>query len=138
MNDLVSADGLDEPAIAQLVHRFYEQVRDDALLGPIFGARVHDWDDHMARMCRFWSSILLRTGTYQGQPMRLHQVLPIDAQHFDHWLALFRKTAEDVLTPAGARNVIGRAERIARNLESGVAVANGVMLGPDDRYVMRG
>lgn len=138
MNDLVSADGLDEPAITQLVHRFYEQVRDDALLGPIFGARVHDWDDHMARMCRFWSSILLRTGTYQGQPMRLHQVMPIDAQHFDHWLALFRKTAEDVLTPAGARNVIGRAERIARNLESGVAVANGVMLGPDDRYVMRG
>ena len=37
---------LDEAAIALLVDRFYDRVRRDPELGPVFNNAVHDWDVH--------------------------------------------------------------------------------------------
>ena len=78
--------GIDESMIERLVQSFYARVRDDALIGPIFAARVNDWDLHLQRMCLFWSSVALASGRYHGQPMPKHLPLPIDARHFDRWL----------------------------------------------------
>jgi len=129
-----SETGIDEPMIAELVDRFYARVREDALIGPVFAAKIADWGPHLERMRTFWSSVALMTGNYHGQPMRLHMPLPIDAQHFDRWLALFEQTAREVCPPAAAEHFLERARRIAESLELGIAVGTGVILEKGARY----
>lgn len=129
-----AATGIDEAMIDRLVETFYAKVRDDALIGPIFAARIEDWAPHLAQMKLFWSSVALSTGVYQGRPMPKHLPLPIDATHFDRWLALFEATAREVCPPVAAAHFMERARRIAESLELGVANANSVLLGPGERY----
>ncbi len=126
--------GIDEALIARLVHDFYDAVRRDVVLGPVFAARIEDWDAHLGRMCAFWSSVLLMSGRYHGQPMAKHAGLPVDAAHFDRWLELFEATATAVCPPAAAARVIDRARRIAESLELGVAAEAGVFLARGERY----
>ena len=126
--------GIDEAMIDRLVETFYARVRDDALIGPIFAARIEDWGPHLAQMKLFWSSVALSTGVYQGRPMPKHLPLPIDATHFDRWLTLFEETANAVCAPIAAAHFMERARRIAESLELGVANANSVLLGPGERY----
>lgn len=132
-----AATGIDEALISDLVEGFYQKVRADPLLGPIFAERIADWGPHLAQMKRFWSSVALATGVYDGRPMPKHMRLPVDAEHFDRWLALFEETARQLCTPLGARHVIARARNIAESLELGVANHNGVMLGVGERYHRR-
>ena len=127
--------GIDEAMIDALVEGFYARVRDDALIGPIFAARITDWAPHLAQMKLFWSSIALSTGVYQGRPMPKHLPLPIDARHFDRWLDLFVETARDLCPTVAANHFIERARRIAESLELGVATANGVILAKGERFV---
>lgn len=122
----ISAEtGLDEAVLSELVHRFYDRIRADEVLGPIFGERVADWDAHLAKMVAFWSSVALMTGRYHGRPVPAHTPLPVDASHFERWLGLFRATAREVCTPAGASHVIERAERIARSLHAAIELVRG-------------
>lgn len=120
---IMAETGLDEDVLRTLVHTFYSRIRDDDMLGPIFAERITDWPPHLERMVTFWSSVALMTGRYHGRPVPAHTPLPIAAAHFDRWLTLFRKTAQDVCTPAGAVHVIERAERIARSLHIAVTEA---------------
>jgi len=131
---LCAETGIDEVMIDRLVEAFYARVRDDALIGPIFAALVKDWGPHLAQMKLFWSSVALSTGVYQGRPMPKHLPLPIDATHFDRWLALFEATTREVCPPVAAMHFMERARRIAESLELGVANANRVLLGPGERY----
>ena len=126
--------GIDEGLIDALVEGFYARVRHDALIGPIFAERVADWGPHLEQMKLFWSSVALSTGVYQGRPMPKHLPLPIDARHFDRWLQIFEATARDLCPPVAAEHFIVRARRIAESLELGVANANGVLVGPGERY----
>jgi len=128
--------GIDAAMIERLVRRFYARVRDDAMLGPIFAAKIEDWEAHLQKMFAFWSSVALMSGRYHGQPMARHLALPIDARHFDRWLALFAQTANDVCPQAAAEHFILLARRIAESLELGLANAQGVMLKKGDRYIM--
>jgi len=120
------AVGIDEEMIRTLVHTFYARVRRDALLGPIFNAKIADWDEHLEKLCSFWSSVTLMSGLYKGTPMQAHAALPeIKSRHFDHWLSLFRATARETCPPAAADLFIDRAERIAQSLEMGIALYRG-------------
>lgn len=131
---VAAATGIDEAMIERVVRAFYARIREDALLGPIFAARIADWEPHLKRMCDFWSSVVLLTGRYAGQPMRIHAPLPVDARHFDHWLALFQETAEAVCPPEAAAHFVFRAKKIAESLELGIAGSRGVMLKRGERY----
>lgn len=113
---LMADTGLDEDMLARVVHTFYDRVRADEVLGPIFDERIADWDPHLQRMVAFWSSVALMTGRYHGQPVAAHSDLPVDWSHFERWLSLFRLTAHEICTPRGAEHLIERAERIARSL----------------------
>lgn len=126
--------GIDEPMIERLVHRFYEKARADALLGPVFAAKVDDWPHHLAQICRFWSSVMTLSAAYQGRPMPKHMVLPIDAEHFDRWLALFEETARELCPPIAAEHFTVRARRIAQSLEFGVAHHAGASLRAGERF----
>jgi len=109
-----------------LVHAFYAKVRLDPLLGPVFNARVADWDAHLSKLCQFWSSVTLLTGRYKGQPMVVHAGLPdIAPSHFDRWLALFAETAGEICPPTVAALFIDRSLRIASSLASGIAAHRG-------------
>lgn len=129
--------GIDESMIEQLVRGFYARIREDALLGPIFNDRIHDWEPHLQRMCGFWSSVVLSSGVYHGQPMRMHLPLPVDAQHFDRWLELFEQTARDLFSEQIADFFMERAQRIATSLEMGIATSQGVLLGRGERFERR-
>ena len=120
---IMAETGLDERVLRTLVHAFYDRVRADPLLSPVFAARITDWEPHLERMVAFWSSVALMTGRYHGRPVPAHTPLPVEAAHFDHWLSLFRETAREVCTPAGAAHVIERAERIAQSLHMAVQSA---------------
>lgn len=132
--EIAERTGIDEGMIETLVHRFYERVRADELLGPIFSERITDWGPHLERMCAFWSSVTLMSGRYHGQPMRSHVSLPVDAVHFDRWLSLFEATAHEVCPPNAAAHFIERARRIAESLELGIAGAQGVLLRKNERF----
>jgi hemoglobin len=125
VEDIVARTGITEALIERLVTTFYARVRDDELLGPIFAARVADWDVHLKKMCAFWSSVALMSGRYSGQPMQAHLPLPVDQTHFDRWLRLFEETANEVCTPAGAAHFVERARRIAESLRMGIAFHRG-------------
>lgn len=125
--------GIDEAMIERLVRGFYERVQKDALLAPIFAARISDWEPHLQRMFAFWSSVALMTGRYHGRPMAKHLPLPIDHRHFDRWLALFSETAHEVCPAPAADHFIECAHRIAESLELGIATAAGEILQKGQR-----
>lgn len=125
VEEIVARTGITETQIERLVGTFYARIRDDALLGPIFAARVEDWDTHLKKMCAFWSSVALMSGRYSGQPMQAHLPLPVDGTHFARWLAIFEETANEVCTPAGAAHFMERARRIAESLRMGIAFHRG-------------
>lgn len=127
--------GIDDALISRLVDAFYARVRADPLLGPVFDARISDWEPHLQQMRLFWSSVALMSGAYHGRPMPKHLPLPVDAVHFDRWLELFEQTAREVCPPTAADHFIERARRIAESLELGIAGANGVLLRRGERYV---
>ncbi|HLT77979.1 MAG TPA: group III truncated hemoglobin [Ferrovibrio sp.] len=132
--------GVTEEMIHAVVHGFYGRIRQDALLGPIFNGVIGDnWDHHLAKMCDFWSSVLLMSGRYDGRPMPAHVKIDLgrgaglDDRHFDHWLAMFRATVRELCPPAAAALFEDRAQRIAASLLQGVRFARGEMpdwLGP--------
>ena len=127
--------GIDEAMIARLVDAFYDRVRADPMLGPVFAGRISDWGPHLQQMRLFWSSVVLMSGAYHGRPMPKHLPLPVDARHFDRWLELFEATAAEVCPPPAAAHFIGRARRIAESLELGIAGTNGALLRKGERYL---
>ncbi|HPB45482.1 MAG: group III truncated hemoglobin [Microthrixaceae bacterium] len=88
-------DSIDE--VAELVRRFYADVAQDDLLGPLFNdvAQV-DWSLHLPKLTAFWSRALLQQPGYEGNPYRMHQLIhdqsPFTVAHFHRWLDLFTET----------------------------------------------
>ena len=109
-----------EAEIAELVSRFYARARRDARIGPIFEAAVDDWPDHMARLTDFWTSVMLASGRYKGNPFGAHRPLPLEPGLFEIWLGLWRETTAEMFEPEIARLFDEKAERIADSLSSGL------------------
>ena len=120
--------GIDEAMIHRVVHTFYDRIRTDAVLGLIFTAQIQDWTPHLAKMCDFWSSVLLMTRRYDGRPVPAHVKIPgLEHEHFAHWLELFRATAREIAPPEAAGLFIDRAERIAQSLQLSIDFHRGVL-----------
>lgn len=132
--EIAERTGIDDAMIERLVRGFYAKVRQDPLIGPVFAERIKDWEPHLRRMFAFWSSVALLNGRYSGTPMPIHMKLPVDAAHFDRWLALFEETARELCPPAAADHFIERARNIANSLEMGVAFGQGVTLKKGERF----
>lgn len=114
-----------EAMIENLVRHFYGRVRQDPALGPIFASRIDDWEPHLETMMAFWSSIMLMSGRYKGEPMVKHKALnhgsiPVGPEHFTRWLALFGESARELCPPPVAALFVERAERIAESLKLGM------------------
>jgi hemoglobin len=121
------AAGVTEEMIHRVVHAFYAEVRRDPALGPIFNGAIADrWDEHLAKLCDFWSSVLLMTGRFKGQPMAVHAALP-DARptHFARWLHLFSQTVRRECPQEAAALFEAKSQMIAESLQLGIAAARG-------------
>jgi hemoglobin len=120
-----------EPAIVALVDRFYAKARRDPLIGPVFNDAVEDWDEHLCKLYAFWSSVMLTTGRYKGNPMAAHMKLPIEPHFFERWLALWQETAEEVFAPEPPAAFREKAGRIADSLRLGLFYRpSGLTIGP--------
>ena len=87
-----------------------------------------DWDEHLAKLCDFWSSVLLMTGRFKGSPMAAHARRPdIRDEHFALWLDLFERTAREVCPPAAADLFVERSRMIGRSLALGLSVSRGII-----------
>ena len=112
---------LTDDQITTLVHRFYERVRDEPLLGPVFAARIADdaWPAHLDKMVRFWSTILRGSNRYTGNPMIVHRDLPgVTAAHFARWLELFEDVAASFLDADVSASIVHRARRMGERLQA--------------------
>ena len=108
-----------EDGIRQLVDAFYDKVRLDAELAPIFLRAIPgDWEPHLARMYAFWSSVMLTTGRYKGNPVVKHLVIPgIQPHLFERWLALFNETCGESFDDGVSEEFRAKAARIAESLK---------------------
>ncbi|MCZ8548339.1 group III truncated hemoglobin [Mesorhizobium qingshengii] len=121
-------DVLDETMIHGVVHGFYDEIRRDALLGPIFHQKIQpdEWPRHLAKMCDFWSATLLRTTRYEGRPLPPHLTIAgLGEVHFQRWLKLFRATVRRICPPEVAALFMDRALRIAHSFRLAVAFNRG-------------
>ncbi len=94
-------DILGEEEITNVVHTFYDRVAVDEKLGPIFNDVVKiDWSTHLPVMVQFWRTIVFGDGGYQGNPLMAHMKwasdVRMDENKFQHWLALFHQTIDDL------------------------------------------
>jgi hemoglobin len=106
---------MSEDGIRRLADTFYAKVRGDPELARIFEHAIPgDWDPHLATMRDFWSSLMLRTGRYKGNPLAVHLRIEDLAPHlFDRWLELFAETCGELFEESVAEAFRIKAARIA-------------------------
>jgi hemoglobin len=110
---------IDEASLQALVDDFYARVRADPKLGPIFNDAIDDWPGHLDKLTAFWSSVMLTSGRYKGQPVPAHMrhITRITPELFDRWLALWAESTEQLMTPEAAALLQAKAARIAESLQ---------------------
>ncbi len=110
---------IDDASLRRLVDLFYARVRADPLIGPVFDSAVHDWPAHLTLLGDFWSSVMLTSGRYKGQPVPAHRkhMERLTPAMFDRWLALWAETTDEMMVPAAAARLQAKAARIAESLQ---------------------
>jgi hemoglobin len=108
-----------ELEIAEMVRRFYQDVAQDDLLGPVFNdVAAVDWNEHLPKLTAFWCRALLGVDRYHGNPFRahllVHQKSPFTAAHFERWLDLFHDAVELGWTGPRADRALELAHNVAR------------------------
>jgi hemoglobin len=112
-------DHVSEQSICLLVDAFYAKIRLDPELGPIFARAIPgDWQPHLTKMYAFWSSVMLTSGRYKGNPVARHLVVEgIKLELFERWLAMFDETCGELFNDDVRREFGNKAERIAESLK---------------------
>lgn len=110
---------IDELGLRRLVALFYARVREDAELGPIFNDAIADWPAHLEKLTAFWSSVMLTSGRYKGNPVAAHVKHRdrLEPALFERWLALWARTTADVMPAEAAAALQAKAARIAESLQ---------------------
>jgi len=101
--------------IIVFVDAFYEQIRSDSLLAPVFNMKIpsDQWQQHQNRMYDFWYAMIFYGDRYEGNPLAKHIRLPISQKHFERWLELFHQTIDTYFEGLVAEEVKLRSNRIA-------------------------
>lgn len=119
MEEETNKDILQEEDVKTLVNKFYDKVRNDALLSVVFEPVIKDnWPVHLRKMTDFWSTILLYTRKYKDDPLPKHLPLLVDKMHFERWLQLFNETIDELFEGQIAANAKLRANSIAKIMQA--------------------
>jgi hemoglobin len=114
---------LSEAQIGALLDLFYTKVRADSELAPVFGGAIaaDEWPAHMKTIQDFWSSVMLKSGRYRGNPLQAHKEIEgVSPELFARWLTLFDEACREMLAPDLAAAMHGRAVQIADSLKAGL------------------
>jgi hemoglobin len=113
-HDILSLDD-----VKNLVDTFYDKIRKNELLGPIFNERIQDrWPEHLEKMYTFWQTVLLKEHTYFGSPFVPHAHLPVDNIHFTTWMGMFNETVDELFEGNIAEEAKWRGAKMAEMFES--------------------
>lgn len=115
--------------LLRLLKPFYADVRQHAVLGPIFNVHIQDWPVHLAKIAEFWA---LQTGgpsAYRGGFAGAHLRLGIEPEHFGHWLQLWEFNCRRALPAQEATEMIALAHELSARLRRVVAGQSGITLG---------
>jgi hemoglobin len=116
MKEKHDIEGMDD--IKLLVNTFYDKVRGNNFLAPIFNAQIQDrWPLHLEKMYTFWQTVLLDEHTYFASPFPPHAKLPVDHAHFEQWIALFTETIDELFCGERANEALWRANKMAQMFE---------------------
>lgn len=103
-----------------LVKAFYEKIKKDKTLGPIFIKIIHDWPKHIEHITDFWQSQLLFNKRYRGNPAEAHIKVDqaeqggITPEHFGLWMNLWFETIDEMF----GGEVANRAKHNARKMNT--------------------
>jgi len=123
----INKDLKTESDIKVLIDSFYDKVITDPEIGMIFNdiAEV-SWEKHLPVMYSFWSSILLGSNSYSGNPMikhlELNKIFPLNEKHFARWLLLWEETVNDNFSGTIADQAVNRAKNIASIMQSKISI----------------
>ena len=104
--------------ILKLLKPFYIDVRQHAVLGPIFNSHITDWPAHLDKITEIWA---LQTGgesRYRGGFAGAHMSLGLQPEHFQQWLGLWEFNNARQLPHQEAAEMTALAHEFARRLFS--------------------
>lgn len=103
-----------------LVTTFYDRVKKDDCIGPIFLTIIPDseWESHLQKLTDFWETNLFFVRKFKGNPIQAHK--NVDAQfkytitqkHFGKWMELWVSTIDDLFYGKKAQEAKDRARNI--------------------------
>ena len=108
--------------IARLVTAFYDRIRADVYLGPIFNKHIQDWEAHLCHLTDFWEHSLFLKGNYTGNPLKAHESVDaaqgyqINEQHFGIWLNHWSQTIDSLYQGPQAEILKLRARKMATHI----------------------
>lgn len=108
--------------INALVKAFYEKIRKDLILGPIFNRIISDWESHLNLLTDFWETQLFLKRKYHGNPVTVHQEVDdkmnrsITPEHFGLWLNLWFATIDELFVGERAWIAKNRAQKMSTML----------------------
>ena len=113
--------------ITTLVYTFYDKIRKDDLLGPIFNSHISDekWPEHLKKLTDFWETNLFGVAKFKGNPTQKH--LNVDKnlnhttsqEHFGRWLQIWFQTIDSLFEG----HLANRAKEGARRMAHGQFMA---------------
>jgi hemoglobin len=122
---ILKTDIRDKNDIVVLIDAFYNQVRMDPVLAPVFQQRIPDdaaWPAHLATMYSFWNTLLFAADDYHGNPFHKHLGIEIGAQHFERWIGYFHQTIDLYFSGPMADNAKEKATKMRMIFESKLGI----------------
>ncbi|MBU0695935.1 MAG: group III truncated hemoglobin [Bacteroidetes bacterium] len=107
------------------VDQFYQKVREDQFIGPIFLAQIEDWEPHLNKMYGFWNAALFGVPGFKGNPFAKHAPLGLKPNHFTRWIALFNQVIDQNFEGVMAAEVKNRAQLMATMFMKRLELLNG-------------
>jgi hemoglobin len=111
-----------------VLEAFYAALGRDPLLAPYFAEL--NMAAHLPRIADFWSTLLFRSGRYDGNVFRPHLAMPgLAAPHFARWLDALEAAVRAAHAGPNAERMLDLAHRIAWSMQLRLGVAPGGPLG---------
>ncbi len=104
--------------VHRLVSAFYDRIRRDIYLGPIFNKHVEDWPHHLNHLTDFWEGNLFFKKIFKGRPLQVHKRVDrdenyvINEHHFGIWLNHWVQTVDSLYEGEVATMAKFRARKI--------------------------
>ena len=126
--DIRSGEG-----VQQMVDSFYNNARQDPLLGPVFDQVISDWQEHLPTMYQFWDRLLFGFSDYNGNPFQKHLNLSLNKEHFAVWVRIFTRTIDENFSGLKAEE----AKRLAKNIAGSFQLRMGITPDNHDFEVIK-